>query len=252
MGLPLSTLDMAAAHRRLVSTASHPSGKRSVLTWHLPSHKPCVRAITYPDVPATAHPNSLLAFGSSSDMIRCASVVCRRSASLTSRALHTLPCVSFHFSPSRRPREKTRSIQSDSSVNKPRLKLNFDEAMPGANLRRTQVIVALDRRVFRRKHGKALHFTLGGSAVEHQMLPSMVESCIFPKVRAGSTWAVVYSMAADLGALSSDPSLANGDTSPPGGKTIRDAFWHPRRHYAFANGFFIREWQGIMDGSAGD
>jgi hypothetical protein len=47
-----------------------------------------------------------------------------------------------------------------SSVN-PRLIFNFDETMLAAYLSRSQVIVALDERVCRKKHKKPHHFTLG-------------------------------------------------------------------------------------------
>jgi hypothetical protein len=87
-----------------------------------------------------------------------------------------------------------------SSVNL-RLMFNFDETTLAANLRRSQVLVALKQRVFRKKHGNALHFTFGGSAIECWMRESVVESGTFDKVRAGSTRAVVQSMATDLGAI---------------------------------------------------
>lgn len=46
------------------------------------------------------------------------------------------------------------------SVN-PRLLFNYDETMMAVSLRRSKVIVVLDQRVFRRKHKKPHHFTLG-------------------------------------------------------------------------------------------
>ena len=46
------------------------------------------------------------------------------------------------------------------SVN-PRLRFNYDETMLAASLSRSKVVVVLDQRVFRRKHKKPHHFTLG-------------------------------------------------------------------------------------------
>jgi hypothetical protein len=58
----------------------------------------------------------------------------------------------------------------------PHLLFNYDETMFAANLGRSEVIVAVDQRVFRKTHKKRNHFTLGAvfNPLGHGPLPLIV------------------------------------------------------------------------------